>query len=129
MGLGSPLVAEYLNKKYGTKFPITPGGCNALATKAFVQPDGAMFPCQELTDTVPISYQEIINRAAGDPPFRSNLVADPEGTLDFYHYKVTDEDRTRLVSLISNMQDVVRANIRSAIERSAIQTETNPKGY
>ena len=223
MGLGSPLVAEYLNRKYGTKFPITPGGCNALATKAFVQPDGAMFPCQELTeyfttrsgkkiemprtsvlesgakniwdsklysgllsaffksdalknyvpcnrckylgsicwpcpiptlrgdrlvmrncqmimdkmkkegmeltDTVPISYQEIINRAAGDPPFRSSLVADPEGTLDFYHYKVTDEDRSRLVSLISSMQDVVRANIKSSIERSAIQTKTNPKGY
>jgi len=56
-------------------------------------------------------------------------VADPEGTLDFYHYKVTDEDRSRLVSLISNMQDVVRTNIRSTIERSAIQTKTNPKGY
>jgi MoaA/NifB/PqqE/SkfB family radical SAM enzyme len=50
MGLGSPLVAEYLNKKYGTKFPISPGGCNALTTKAFVQPDGAMFPCQKLTE-------------------------------------------------------------------------------
>ncbi len=61
--------------------------------------------------------------------FRSNLVADPEGTLDFYHYKVIDEDRSRLVSLISSMQDVVRANIRSAIKRSTIQTETNPKGY
>ncbi len=86
-------------------------------------------PRLKLTDTVPISYQEIINRAAGDPPFRSSLVVDPEGTLDFYHYKVTDEDRLRLVSLISSMQDVVRANIRSAIERSAIQTKTNPKGY
>ncbi|HQL69057.1 MAG TPA: hypothetical protein PLK43_07980 [Caldisericia bacterium] len=61
--------------------------------------------------------------------FRSNLVADPDGTLDFYHYKMTDEDRSMLVSLISSMQDVVRANIRSAVERSAIQTETNPKGY
>ena len=56
-------------------------------------------------------------------------MADPEGTLDFYHYKVTDEDRSRLMSLISSMQDVVRANIRSAVERSAIQTKTNPKGY
>ncbi len=191
MGLGSPLVAEYLNRKYGTKFPITPGGCNALATKAFVQPDGSMFPCQELTDffitrsggkieiprqsviineakdiwdsklyngllsaffkpdalrnyvpcnqckylgsicwpcpiptlrggnltmheceitmgkmkqegmdlgdSVPISYQEVINRAAGDPPFRSQLTADPEGTIEQYHYQISNNDKDKII--------------------------------
>lgn len=212
MGLGSPLVAEYLNHKYGTKFPITPGGCNALATKAFVQPDGAMFPCQELTeyfttksgkkidiprqsvlenganaiwdskfyngllsaffkpdalknyvpcnqckylgsicwpcpiptlrgdrlvmhtcsmmmkkmkdegidigDKVSISYQEVINRAAGDPPFRSSLVSNPDQTLQFYHYQMTDDDKSKLTSLISAMQDTMRGQVKNMLERA-----------
>ncbi len=77
---------------------------------------------QKLKDTVSISHQEIHH--SGQTRGKSQ-----EGTLDFYHYKVTGEDRSRLVSLISNMQDVVRANIRSAVERSSIQTKTNPKEY
>ena len=211
MGLGSPLVAEYFNRKYGTKFPITPGGCNALTTKAFVQPDGAMFPCQELTEyfttrsgkkvdmprksvlengakdiwdsklyngllsaffkpnalknyvpcnqckylgsicwpcpiptlrgdrlvmhtcammmkkmkeegidigsTVPISYQEIINRAAGDPPFRSQLVSNPEETIKNYHYSLSDDDKTNLTSLISRMQNQMKEQLTRMVER------------
>ncbi len=49
LGIGSPLTTEYLNKKYGINLPISPGGCNSLRMKGFIQPDGALFPCQELT--------------------------------------------------------------------------------
>jgi len=49
LGIGSPLNTEYLNKKYHINLPISPGGCNSLKMKGFIQPDGALFPCQELT--------------------------------------------------------------------------------
>lgn len=50
LGIGSPLSTEYLNKKYGIHLPIIPGGCNSLLSKGFIHPDGALFPCQELTN-------------------------------------------------------------------------------
>lgn len=50
LGIGTPLLTEYLNKKYSINLPIIPGGCNALMMKGFIQPDGALFPCQEVTD-------------------------------------------------------------------------------
>ncbi|HOO97838.1 MAG TPA: radical SAM protein [Caldisericia bacterium] len=211
MGLGSPLAAEYFNRKYGTQFPITPGGCNALTTKTFMQPDGSLFPCQELTeffrskngrkidvprrsvidkggakaildsplyngllsaffkpdalknyvpcnqckflgsicwpcpipslrgdklvmnnclmmmkkmkeegidigDTVPINYQEVINRSAGDPIFRSNVFANPENTLDRYHYNMEEKDKENLTHLVSRMQDVARGQLKNMLE-------------
>lgn len=51
LGIGSPLTLEYLNKKYSIDLPILPGGCNSLITKGFIQPDGSLFPCQELTNS------------------------------------------------------------------------------
>ncbi len=46
-----PIVTQYLNEKYGTSFPIYATACNAIRVKGYIQPDGALFPCQALTDT------------------------------------------------------------------------------
>ncbi len=216
MGLGSPLVAEYLNKKYGTKFPISPGGCNALTTKAFVQPDGAMFPCQELTEhfttrggkkitiprqsvlesgakeiwegklykgllssffkdnalkdytpcntckylysicypcpiptlrgdklvmrncmmvmrkmqqegmattsTVPISYQEIINRAASEPLFRTQVITNPDEVISEYNYSLEDQHKSSLESYISSLQDKMTRKLDNMIKPKLTKT-------
>lgn len=46
--VGSPILLA-LNKKYGTSFAIHGGGgCSAGYSKGFLQPDGALFPCQDL---------------------------------------------------------------------------------
>lgn len=45
--VGNPILL-YINKKFGTDFPIDPSGCDAGYSKGFLQPDGALFPCQDL---------------------------------------------------------------------------------
>ncbi|HEY5672951.1 MAG TPA: radical SAM protein [Malonomonas sp.] len=46
-----PIVTQYLNEKYATSFPVYATACNAIRVKGYLQPDGALFPCQALTDT------------------------------------------------------------------------------
>jgi len=50
------------------------------------------------TSTVPISYQEIINRAAGEPIFRSQLYANPQKALSDNRYEMKQEDFDRLMN-------------------------------
>jgi radical SAM protein with 4Fe4S-binding SPASM domain len=38
----------YVNAKYGLSLPLGRGGCDAVTSKAYVQPDGALFPCQDV---------------------------------------------------------------------------------
>ena len=217
MGLGSPLVAEYLNKKYGTKFPISPGGCNALTTKAFVQPDGAMFPCQELTEyfttrggkkitiprqsvldsgakeiwesklyngllsalfkpdalknyvpcnqckylgsicwpcplpslrgdrlvmsscydamkrmqddgivessDVPISYQDMVDRAANDPHFRVHLTVKPDDAINQNNYSVDNQHSRKIIELTTQMQGNMRKQIESFFKKEQTTKE------
>jgi hypothetical protein len=42
----------FLNEKYGLSIPIERGGCDAIASKAFVRANGSLFPCQEVAKTV-----------------------------------------------------------------------------
>lgn len=48
-----PLLGKlYLNATENAGFEIGSGGCNAASTKAYVQPDGAVFPCQDVAKEV-----------------------------------------------------------------------------
>lgn len=38
----------YLNGRFGVRLDCGRGGCNAITTKAYVQPDGMAFPCQDV---------------------------------------------------------------------------------
>lgn len=42
----------YLNERFGLNQPVTRSGCNAVASKAYVQPDGTLFPCQDVAKAV-----------------------------------------------------------------------------
>lgn len=38
----------YLNAKCDARLPLGRGGCDAITSKAYVQPDGTLFPCQDV---------------------------------------------------------------------------------
>ena len=67
-------------------------------------------------DTVPISYQEVINRSAGDPMFRSTMFSDPEQTLSSYHYSMKEKQKKEAIDLIGRMHDVARSQLKSHLE-------------
>ncbi len=48
----SLLAKLYLNARFGLKLACGRGGCDAVATKGYIQPDGAMFPCQDMAKAV-----------------------------------------------------------------------------
>ena len=50
LGFLTPIAIQYINEAHGTAFPIYDASCGALTHKGFIQPDGALFPCQSLTD-------------------------------------------------------------------------------
>jgi radical SAM protein with 4Fe4S-binding SPASM domain len=50
LGFLTPVAIQYINEMYSTAFPIYDGSCTALLQKGYIQPDGALFPCQSLTD-------------------------------------------------------------------------------
>ena len=54
LGFLSPLAIQYLNEEFGTDFPIYDASCSALTHQGFIQPDGALFPCQALADAANI---------------------------------------------------------------------------
>jgi len=70
----------------------------------------------DIGTTVPISYQEVINRSAGDPLFRSTIFSDPEDTLSSYHYSMKEEQKRGVVDLVDKMQDVARSQLKSHLE-------------
>jgi radical SAM protein with 4Fe4S-binding SPASM domain len=42
------LEKAFLNSKFDANLPIYRAGCSATTSKAYIQPDGALFPCQDL---------------------------------------------------------------------------------
>ncbi len=42
----------YLNAKYGLSLAVGRGGCDAITSKAYVQPDGTLFPCQDVAKEI-----------------------------------------------------------------------------
>jgi radical SAM protein with 4Fe4S-binding SPASM domain len=50
LGFLTPVAIQYINEAYGTQFPIYDASCGALTQKGYIQPDGALFPCQSMTD-------------------------------------------------------------------------------
>lgn len=70
----------------------------------------------DIGTTVPISYQEVINRSAGDPLFRSTIFSDPEDTLHSYHYSMKEGQKRGVVDLVDKMQDVARSQLKSHLE-------------
>jgi MoaA/NifB/PqqE/SkfB family radical SAM enzyme len=65
LGFLTPVAIQYLNEEYGTAFPFYDASCNAVIQKGYIQPDGALFPCQSLTDSAEIP------KAIGPLPRRS----------------------------------------------------------
>ncbi|NNL47112.1 MAG: radical SAM protein, partial [Acidimicrobiia bacterium] len=51
LGFLTPIEIEDLNEDLGGTFPIYDSSCNALVHKGYIQPDGALFPCQALTES------------------------------------------------------------------------------
>lgn len=68
MGCVSLLARLYLNERYGLKLHVGSSACDAVTTKAYVQPDGAVFPCQDVANQ--LAAQE--NRGPVDSSFTSS---------------------------------------------------------
>jgi len=51
LGFLTAIGTQYINEKFGTSFPIYDSRCEAIVSKGYIQPDGALFACQALTDT------------------------------------------------------------------------------
>lgn len=47
----TPMLIEYYNKKYNINMQMNYNGCTATIASAYMQPDGAIFPCMRVTDT------------------------------------------------------------------------------
>jgi MoaA/NifB/PqqE/SkfB family radical SAM enzyme len=54
LGFLTPIAIQYVNEASGSAFPIYDTSCGALRQKGYIQPDGALFPCQSLTDKEPL---------------------------------------------------------------------------
>ena len=81
--VGNPILL-YINKKYNTNYSIDPGGCTAGYSKGFLQPDGALFPCQDLA-----KYALEINR---------RNEAEQSGTKSWMDRKDVEELKTKMFS-------------------------------
>lgn len=65
----------------------------------------------ESDNKVPISYQDLINRATGDPLFRANLVVDCKKTIDINNYEVNDDDMKEISGLSEDMKMEIRKRL------------------
>jgi MoaA/NifB/PqqE/SkfB family radical SAM enzyme len=54
LGFLTPVAIQYVNEASGAAFPIYDASCGALKHKGYIQPDGALFPCQSMTDKEPL---------------------------------------------------------------------------
>jgi radical SAM protein with 4Fe4S-binding SPASM domain len=55
----------YINGKYGTRFDVGRVGCNAIITKAYVQPEGTLFPCQDVAKEIGKGLRREQTKSAG----------------------------------------------------------------
>lgn len=65
----------------------------------------------ESDNKVQISYQDLINRATGDPLFRTNLVVDCKKTIDINNYEVNDGDMKEISGLSEGMKMEIRKRL------------------
>lgn len=61
-----------LNAKYELGLPIQRAGCDAVSSKAYMQPDGSLFPCQDIAKTASESGN---NSASREPNSSLELAA------------------------------------------------------
>ncbi len=73
LGFLAPVAIQYLNETYGTAFPIYSANCTAITQKGYIQPDGAIFPCQSLTDVaqMPQPIGPVPRRSLADHGFEA----------------------------------------------------------
>lgn len=89
LGFLTPIAIQYINEAYGTNFPIYNSTCGALIHKGYIQPDGALFPCQAITD------KEKLPGPIGPVPRRSMV---DHGFYDVWYSHRYNEIKERLFS-------------------------------
>lgn len=76
----------------------------------------------QMSEGVPISYQEIINRAAGDPLFRTQFITSPQEVITEYSYSLEEEHKSNLDSYISSLQDKMTNKLDNMIKPKQTKT-------
>jgi hypothetical protein len=72
--------------------------------------------------TVPISYQEIINRAAGDPVFRTQIITSPQEVISEYSYSLEEGHKSSLNNYITSLQDKIVNRLDNMIKPKQSKT-------
>jgi len=68
----SLLGKAYLNARYNARISIRRGGCDAVSRKAYMQPDGALFPCQDVANAIGSSEERDTIQAQGIASWESD---------------------------------------------------------
>jgi hypothetical protein len=66
---------------------------------------------------VPISYQDMVDRAANDPYFRVHLTVKPEETIYQNKYGVDEQYSIKVIELTTQMQGNMRKQIESFFQK------------
>lgn len=72
---------------------------------------------------VPISYQEMVDRAAIDPYFRIHVTIKPEKTIHQNKYGVDKQHSRKLIELTTQMKGNMRKQIESFFQKEQTTKE------
>lgn len=72
---------------------------------------------------VPISYQDMVDRASIDPNFRIHLTIKPEDAINKNNYGIDNQHSRKIIELTTQMQGNMRKQIKSFFQKEHITKE------